>query len=139
MTASSRKETDRIYRATHAEAIAANKRAYVERNRDHIRARFKKWAAENKDKMRGYARVYSRKNLPIPTRPCPTTCECCGQPPTVNALHLDHCHETGAFRGWLCMKCNTAIAKLGDNIDGIMYALAYLRLATVTSKTTVPP
>lgn len=40
--------------------------------------------------------------------------------------HLDHCHETGNVRGWLCSTCNFGLGKLGDNIDGILRALYYL-------------
>jgi hypothetical protein len=41
-------------------------------------------------------------------------------------LHLDHDHETGAFRGWLCLKCNMGIGQLGDTHEGLQAALAYL-------------
>lgn len=41
-------------------------------------------------------------------------------------MSLDHCHHTGLFRGWLCGKCNTAIGKLGDTLEGVKRAVAYL-------------
>lgn len=41
---------------------------------------------------------------------------------------LDHCHRTGAVRGILCRKCNTALGQLGDSIESVERALAYLRL-----------
>jgi len=44
-------------------------------------------------------------------------------------LRFDHDHVTGAFRGWLCGKCNTAIGKLGDDIAGVERALRYLKRA----------
>lgn len=50
-------------------------------------------------------------------------CEICSS--EVN-LHLDHCHETGKVRGCLCMTCNLAIGKLGDNVRGLRKALKYL-------------
>ena len=53
-----------------------------------------------------------------------TPCECCGR--TDEKLQWDHCHETLDHRGWLCNNCNTGIGKLGDNITGVMQALAYL-------------
>ena len=55
----------------------------------------------------------------------PAACECCGR--VVQRLHLDHCRETGEFRGFLCRQCNCAIGALGDNIEGVMQAIAYLR------------
>lgn len=38
----------------------------------------------------------------------------------------DHCHSTGLFRGWLCRRCNVGIGFLGDDIQGILEAAAYL-------------
>lgn len=42
-------------------------------------------------------------------------------------LAVDHDHITGEVRGLLCTDCNMAIGKLGDDIEGIERALAYLR------------
>lgn len=64
--------------------------------------------------------------MPEPTRPCPDVCELCGDPPGKNRLALDHDHATGKFRGWLCMKCNTALGMLKDRIDLLHKAIAYL-------------
>lgn len=33
---------------------------------------------------------------------------------------LDHCHETGVYRGALCVQCNAALGKLGDDLDLIV-------------------
>ena len=41
-------------------------------------------------------------------------------------LHVDHCHETGEFRGLLCFKCNAGIGKLCDSIELLQAAIAYL-------------
>jgi hypothetical protein len=67
--------------------------------------------------------------LPEPGRPEPNNCECCGRLSSRprRALALDHCHVTGKFRGWLCTACNLALGKLGDSIEGLERALAYLR------------
>ena len=83
------------------------------RERERLRAREKNW------KVAG---------LPVATRPEPSVCECCGRPDR-KALSLDHCHVTGAFRGWLCTKCNLGIGKLGDTIEALSRALAYLKRA----------
>jgi len=44
-----------------------------------------------------------------------------------NALHVDHCHDTGQVRGLLCMTCNVALGMLGDNVQGLERALNYLK------------
>lgn len=54
-----------------------------------------------------------------------TPCECCGKPVTRN-WQLDHDHETGEFRGWLCKQCNTGLGNLGDTLESIEKAKAYL-------------
>ena len=40
--------------------------------------------------------------------------------------HLDHCHTTGAVRGFLCGQCNTGIGLLKDSIDNLKSAIKYL-------------
>lgn len=44
-----------------------------------------------------------------------------------NDLHIDHCHETNKIRGFLCMKCNIGLGMLGDNEEGLLRALKYIR------------
>lgn len=44
-------------------------------------------------------------------------------------LHVDHDHQTGRVRGLLCVGCNGAIGKLGDNIEGLLRAIDYLKNA----------
>jgi hypothetical protein len=55
------------------------------------------------------------------------TCECCGNlPSTKKGMCLDHDHSTGAFRGWLCNRCNLGIGLLGDTQQGLKNAIMYL-------------
>ena len=59
-------------------------------------------------------------------------CELCNIPfskLTPKDIHLDHCHKTSTFRGWLCKNCNVGIGMLGDDIQGLQEAIAYLRKA----------
>ena len=62
----------------------------------------------------------------IHSRPVDSKCMCCGR---IDKLHLDHCHNTEKFRGWVCKKCNVGIGHLGDQIEGIERALHYLKKA----------
>ena len=35
--------------------------------------------------------------------------------------HMDHCHETGEYRGTLCMPCNAiTLGRLGDNLELVL-------------------
>lgn len=61
------------------------------------------------------------------TKPLGTPCDNCGK--TNLRLSLDHCHDTGVFRGWLCQPCNTSIGVLGDDIEGLKKAVSYLERA----------
>lgn len=62
-------------------------------------------------------------------------CAICDQPETARSqwgsqparLCIDHDHQTGANRGLLCRKCNRALGLLGDSIEGLARALAYLQ------------
>lgn len=58
-------------------------------------------------------------------------CKLCGKPghngKREAKLYVDHCHETGAIRGMLCHKCNGGLGALGDNEEGLLKALAYVR------------
>jgi len=65
-----------------------------------------------------------RRTAPPKTKKC----WCCFV--EVENLILDHNHDTGKFRGWLCRNCNQGIGKLGDNIEGLQKAMTYLKRAT---------
>jgi hypothetical protein len=54
-------------------------------------------------------------------------CAICGGLPGGRWYHLDHDHETGRARGFLCGRCNKGLGLLGDNIEGLERALAYLK------------
>ena len=61
--------------------------------------------------------------------PRPDCCECCGRKASdtaIGTLVLDHDHQTGKFRGWICDRCNLGIGKLGDNIEGLQRGIKYL-------------
>ena len=56
-------------------------------------------------------------------------CKICGCGVEVygRATATDHDHETGEVRGILCNVCNSALGKLGDNEEGLLHALKYVR------------
>lgn len=62
------------------------------------------------------------------------TCDACGVLPPKdakhqNALQIDHCHDTGRFRGFLCGHCNKSLGLVGDSIERVRQLLAYLEQA----------
>lgn len=83
-------------------------------DRPRATARVQKWHVEHRERSRAMKRRGA--GMPEPTRPCPERCEICGARPGKRALHLDHDHLTGMFRGWLCSNCNTAIGLLRDSV-----------------------
>lgn len=53
----------------------------------------------------------------------PQNCDICGRDHL--RLYYDHCHATGAHRGWLCNRCNIAL-NLIEVPDLLASALSYL-------------
>ena len=43
------------------------------------------------------------------------------------SVHVDHCHESGKFRGLLCSQCNLGIGKFSDDPEKLARAAMYLR------------
>jgi hypothetical protein len=72
----------------------------------------------NAARHNGYARAPLEKDCP----PRPEICDCCHKPST-KTLHLDHCHVTGEFMGWVCIFCNS----LRDDITALQQRIDYLR------------
>jgi hypothetical protein len=54
-------------------------------------------------------------------------CGICGSVPTGKArLHLDHDHETGERRGFLCFRCNNALGDFSGNVALLRTAIEWL-------------
>lgn len=52
---------------------------------------------------------------------CSTT-----EPRGSGTFHVDHCHESGAVRGLLCLGCNAGLGNFRDNPTSLMRAIEYL-------------
>jgi len=98
---------------------------------------------ENKNYYRKYCLKCSNRDASLAKKlrktapPIPDCCDCCGgsfkrvdtkvrKGQLPQNTYLDHCHNTKVFRGWLCNACNTGIGLLGDNLEGLNKAFAYL-------------
>ena len=42
-------------------------------------------------------------------------------------LYIEHCHDTGLYRGLLCNSCNTGLGAFQDNIDTMLKAAEYVK------------
>lgn len=139
----------RAWRTANPEKAYANSHRYMEKNRERDRKRYAEdperkaaqklymhnWYYANRERAKSRQREYDRKKKGIsePSRPRPQVCECCGGPPNgMGVLHLDHCHTTGEFRGWICHSCNVGMGSLGDDLAGVKFAVEYLERFELT-------
>jgi len=93
-----------------------------ERELQKEEARARKQAARAERETRKGIDVFRKP--PSAPRPKPELCERPGC--THKATVVDHCHRTGAFRGWLCKACNTGLGMLGDTIEDVEQLRQYL-------------
>lgn len=98
------------------------------KNPELKRQKAAEWASkpENKEKARAYKLKHKRKRPSTyyttlqrekdAGRPRPPVCELCAKPNKGNKpIYWDHCHASGAFRGWLCHRCNTVLGQVSDS------------------------
>ena len=64
------------------------------------------------------------------TAPPETDCCVCGASKDDQKMRLDHDHQTGVFRGWLCHKCNLALGMMDDSVEKLLSAVNYLSTTT---------
>ena len=119
---------ERAYREKAAVRRADYSRRWSKLHPEKKREADKKWRATNPERSRENNRACKQRRLGIiATRPRPSVCETCGHPPGRRALHLDHNHVTGVFRGWLCRECNLALGHVHDQPEVLDALAAYLR------------
>src|SRR3990167_141385 len=75
---------------------------------------------ESRNWKGGTSHMYKIKNAP---RPKPELCELCNGG---GRICFDHNHNTGKFRGWICLKCNVALGMVGDNPEVLTEMIKYL-------------
>lgn len=94
------------------------------RNRDQKRKAERAWALRNPERNRLKGKLWRRKQrVKQAGRPRPEVCDVCGRG---GKICFDHCHTTGAFRGWLCNFCNVIIGLAEDNPELLKKLVAYL-------------
>jgi hypothetical protein len=89
-----------------------------------------------KECIRANGLRYTKSRLEaLAQRTRPDMCDCCGQLRTLRrAMHWDHDHATGLFRGWLCHYCNSALGAVKDNVEQLQQLIDYLNRGGGPSK-----
>lgn len=82
-------------------------------------------------KIDGTALKKSEKKRMESVRPeiffiCPL-CQKASIPGVTAKLVIDHNHETGNARAWICDSCNTGLGRFKDNIDLLKVSIKYLK------------
>lgn len=120
----------RVYRAANQEKLLAAKRAHYTANKEKLLAAKRAYKANNKDAVRRTQwrrRGISADAAELALITHDGMCDACGtDSPGGNGWCVDHSHTSGRVRGVLCAKCNIGIGMLGDNVEGLRKALAYL-------------
>lgn len=95
----------------------ARRRAWYKtpKGRDYARSRAKQYHAKHKTRISEQRSLKRATDLGVDlthVTPRPDNCEACG---SALKVCLDHCHEKNVFRGWLCSRCNLALAYVNDD------------------------
>jgi hypothetical protein len=126
------------------------KRARQASNPEPYRERARQWAKDNPERRAAYQaeyrnrpevkramrNLYYRRTYGITADEADQIlaaqngrCAICSRPAPdrLASMHLDHDHETGRIRGFLCLDCNQGLGKMRDSPDLLLRALVYLR------------
>ena len=121
----------REYRRRHPERLKEITRRSYLKNREQKMAYFQKYRAEGRHVKNARVQAWRRQGIEITwdeyealRKAQGEACKLCGKS---RQLAVDHDHATGYVRGLLCAQCNTGIGHLGDNVEGLERAIAYLR------------
>ena len=58
------------------------------------------------------------------------SCKICGKHESTQKhgrLFIDHCHDTGLYRGLLCHTCNTGLGSFYDDTETMLKAIEYVK------------
>jgi hypothetical protein len=90
-----------------------------------MRANAKRYYLKHPDRIRLHHQKVRYGFTPPPE---PANCEACNTPfiNFKNGACVDHDHNTGLFRGWLCSPCNTALGHAKDSRDRLQMLINYL-------------
>jgi Recombination endonuclease VII len=118
----------RKWEDAHPQGRSEINRRYRENHPEQVRDSARKYREEHRTERNALSEKYNRRvgGHPEPTRPRPNGCEVCGEVNGAGRLHLDHDHETGKFRGWLCFKCNMSLGYMKDSPELLRALIDYV-------------
>lgn len=128
------KNRSKLYRSKHQEHYIKYNREWYQKNKDYVYKYNKKYMNNLKNRCR--ASLFNTKYNNVPCNASiddlinnfTGKCYICDVLETEcnKKLCMDHCHETGIFRGWICDNCNVGLSRFKDNIDILKKAIDYL-------------
>lgn len=108
----------------------ANSRAWASRNRKRVCKQSKEWRKKHPKRAKAtrFKRQYgiTLEDFSAVRKTQKNRCAICYKR-FLKSPHVDHDHETGEFRGLLCLTCNAGIGLLKDSIVIVESAAKYLR------------
>lgn len=125
------------------ECSKINKREWDEKNREkriaYAQARIKRLRdscnprylsmrklSHTKDGAKKYGYIACNATIDEVESRFRTDCEICGRE-VGRSIHLDHCHKSGDFRGFICGRCNSLLGFAGDSVELLRKAIIYLK------------
>lgn len=79
-------------------------------------------------KVWGYAEpIFDHERVIRMWKESDSCCSCCGE--RTSQLSLDHCHQSGIIRGFICGNCNTALGFAKDCVYRLQKCIDYLEKA----------
>lgn len=134
----------KAYREANKEKGALQHKARYEANKERALERHKAWHKANKDRVAARGKIYREANRELIARRRRKKiygtdgvemlerqefkCGICGASIDYKTGHIDHCHDTGVVRGWLCGGCNIGIGSLKESPEILRKALAYVEM-----------
>jgi hypothetical protein len=112
----------REWRRRHPDMKAYYKKCHAKADRFVVALQ----TSEHHAKKYGYARCNA--TIDVIRNAYTGRCAICGVPDVecTGKFHMDHNHETGEFRGWLCGNCNKGLGFFRDSEELLIDALHYV-------------
>lgn len=121
----SKRASNRVYKAKNRAKVSEYNRVKAAEKLSAIYANPQRHE-EHKAKMRAKEQLrLDRKRMEAAGRSKAEACEICGS--EKHRIHFDHCHLSGAFRGWLCQRCNLALGLVSDDVGTLRAMIQYLQ------------